>query len=82
MTMPTCPLIQPLRAVASAARRVIAALGPYLLIELLLPGGTLFALLLYLWRRPRRPSIAAASHLPNPSTAAGMPPAALRYVAP
>ena len=28
-----------------------ARLGPYLMIEILLPGGTLFALLLYLSRR-------------------------------
>ena len=26
-------------------------LGPYVLLEMLLPGGTLFALLLYLYRR-------------------------------
>ena len=26
--------------------------GPYLLLELLLPGGTLFALLLFLYRNP------------------------------
>lgn len=49
----------------AAARRVIAiregggrailqsmrAAGPYLVIELLLPGGTLMALLLYLYRQ-------------------------------
>jgi hypothetical protein len=34
-------------------RRVVEALGPYLLLELLLPGGTLFALLLYVYRRRR-----------------------------
>jgi len=28
--------------------------GPYLVLEMLLPGGTLFALLLFLWQR-RRP---------------------------
>jgi hypothetical protein len=27
--------------------------GPYLLLEILLPGGTLFALLLFLYRRGR-----------------------------
>ena len=27
--------------------------GPYLLLEILLPGGTLFALLLYLYRRQK-----------------------------
>jgi hypothetical protein len=32
-------------------RRVLPRLGPYLLIEIVLPGGTLVALLLYLYRR-------------------------------
>jgi len=31
-------------------RRAAKAFGPYMLLELLLPGGTLFALLLYLYR--------------------------------
>jgi len=31
-------------------RRAAKAVGPYMLLELLLPGGTLFALLLYLYR--------------------------------
>jgi hypothetical protein len=35
--------------------------GPYLLLELLLPGGTLFALLLFLYRRWRRDADRAAS---------------------
>jgi hypothetical protein len=32
-------------------RRAARTLGPYLMLELLLPGGTLFALLLFLYRR-------------------------------
>lgn len=32
-------------------RRAGAKLGPYVLLELLLPGGTLFALLLFLYQR-------------------------------
>jgi hypothetical protein len=36
-------------------RRLAQALGPYLLLELLLPGGTLFALLLFLYQRRRLP---------------------------
>ncbi len=28
--------------------------GPYLMLEMLLPGGTLLALLLFLWQRRRR----------------------------
>jgi hypothetical protein len=35
-------------------RRVGQKAGPYLLLEMLLPGGTLFALLLFLYRR-RKP---------------------------
>jgi hypothetical protein len=34
--------------------RGIQELGPYLLLELLLPGGTLMALLLWQWRRSHR----------------------------
>jgi hypothetical protein len=34
--------------------RAMQALGPYLLMELLLPGGTLFALSLWLYRPVRR----------------------------
>ena len=37
-------------------RRVGQKAGPYLMLEMLLPGGTLFALLLFLWQR-RRPDI-------------------------
>ena len=39
-------------------RRFGARLGPYVLLELLLPGGTLFALLLFLYQR-RKPSAAS-----------------------
>jgi hypothetical protein len=35
----------------ASARRLAQAGGPYLLLELLLPGGTLLALLLFLYRR-------------------------------
>ena len=35
-------------------------LGPYLLLEILLPGGTLLALLLFLYRRNRLPAGANA----------------------
>lgn len=34
--------------------RLVLALGPYLLIELLLPGGSLIALLLWIHRRIHR----------------------------
>ncbi len=32
-------------------RRLLPRIGPYLLVEVVLPGGTLFALLLYLYQR-------------------------------
>jgi len=34
-------------------RRVWQRIGPYLVVEILLPGGTLLALLLFLYRRQR-----------------------------
>jgi hypothetical protein len=34
-------------------RRIGQAVGPYLLLEILMPGGTLLALLLFLYRRRR-----------------------------
>lgn len=47
-----------MQAIARERLRLVATLiqraGPYLLLELLLPGGTLFALLLFLYRRSRR----------------------------
>jgi hypothetical protein len=36
-------------------RRIGQKAGPYLMLEMLLPGGTLFALLLFLWQR-RKPA--------------------------
>ena len=35
-------------------RRIGQKAGPYLMLEMLLPGGSLFALLLFLWQR-RKP---------------------------
>jgi hypothetical protein len=32
-------------------RRLLPRIGPYLLVEIVLPGGTLFALLMYLYQR-------------------------------
>ena len=47
-------------------REFAAQLGPYVMLEILLPGGTLIALLLFLYRRRKgsgsgwaRPSIAS-----------------------
>jgi hypothetical protein len=45
--------------------RQLQQAGPYLLLELLLPGGTLFALLLFLYRnRPLRARIDHAARAP------------------
>ena len=38
--------------------------GPYLLVEMVMPGGTLFALLLYLYRRRKPADILAVSPRP------------------
>jgi len=35
-------------------RRLVQRAGPYLLVEIILPGGTLIALLLFLYRRYAR----------------------------
>jgi len=32
-------------------RRLLSRIGPYVLVEIVLPGGTLLALLLYLYQR-------------------------------
>jgi hypothetical protein len=37
--------------IAVALRRLVRQLGPYLLVELLLPGGSLVALALFLYRQ-------------------------------
>lgn len=47
-----------------AVRSVFGKTAPYILIELLLPGGTLIALLLYLYRRKRGSAGAAPSAQP------------------
>ncbi len=41
-------------------RRLFQGFGPYLMLELVMPGGTLLALLLFLYRR-RRPEAVGAS---------------------
>ena len=43
-----------LRAIGESIRRGCRALGPYLLLELLMPGGTLLALTLFVYRRWKR----------------------------
>ena len=45
-------------------RRWLLALGPYVIVEVVLPGGTLLALGLYLYRRKQ---LAAAKILPTMS---------------
>ena len=43
--------MQALVSISAALRRWGHAFGPYLLLEIVMPGGTLFAFLLYLYRR-------------------------------
>ena len=43
--------MQILRSSLGWLRRMGQNLGPYLMLELVLPGGTVFALLLFLYRR-------------------------------
>ena len=43
--------MQTLMSITRTLRRWGHAFGPYLMLEILLPGGTLFAFLLYLYRR-------------------------------
>lgn len=57
-----------LRVVAWIARigAILRRLGPYVAIEILLPGGTLMALLLWLYRR----SVYLRARAPTPAAAA------------
>ena len=43
-------------------RRLAQGFGPYLVLEIVMPGGTLLALLLFLYRR-RKPEAVAASRV-------------------
>lgn len=52
---------QRLQQMATLCRRA----GPYVLIELLLPGGTLFALALFVYRRSRRDGLPFTAALRN-----------------
>jgi hypothetical protein len=46
-------------------RRFLGRLGPYLVVEILLPGGTLLALCLYLYRRRNASVQITASEYPT-----------------
>ena len=48
-----------LAIVVAQLRILIPKLGPYVMLEILLPGGTLFALLLFLYRRRKLAPAAA-----------------------
>jgi len=48
-------------ALATRGLALVRSLGPYAAIELLLPGGSVLALLLWLYRRHRR-AVAARAH--------------------
>ena len=45
------PQMQRFRSYLETVRRYGQKLGPYLMLEIVLPGGTLFALLLFLYQR-------------------------------
>jgi hypothetical protein len=44
-------------------RRKIAAVAPYALLELILPGGSVMALLLWLYRRQRKVPVFASQEI-------------------
>ena len=54
-------------------RRLTIKLGPYMLLELLLPGGTLFALLLFLYRQQRLAGVATGARAAIVQARAGSP---------
>lgn len=60
--------MQTLTSYVRILRRCAEKLGPYLLLEILLPGGTLLALLLLLYRRRKL----------NPGSVASLNPLAVR----
>jgi hypothetical protein len=62
------PLVGPTGWIAWGAS-LLRAIGPYAALELLLPGGSLIALLLWLYRRRDRASIGATRRAT--ATAAG-----------
>ena len=55
------PLRQPATGWVGRAAALLRSLGPYAAIELLLPGGSLIALLLWLYRRHSAARCAAAA---------------------
>jgi hypothetical protein len=52
--------MEALFVIVEIVRRLCQRLGPYLFVEIVLPGGTLLALLLFLYRRRRVMPVAAA----------------------
>jgi hypothetical protein len=54
-------------------RRFGAKVGPYVLVELLLPGGTLFALLLFLHQRLKANAGTFATRLASPPALVSTP---------
>jgi hypothetical protein len=52
-----------LRAYTAAVVAKLRAVAPYALLELVLPGGTVMALLLWLYRRQRKVSVLATQEI-------------------
>jgi hypothetical protein len=55
------PMARKLIAYAAAAAATLRGLAPYALIEIVLPGGSLMALLLWLYRRQKKVAAFSAS---------------------
>ena len=52
-----------LRAYSAAVVAKLRAVAPYALLELILPGGSVMALLLWLYRRQRKVSVLATQEI-------------------
>jgi hypothetical protein len=57
------PVVQKLSAYTAATVAKLRAVAPYALIELILPGGSVMALLLWLYRRQRKAAAFATDEI-------------------
>src|SRR6266849_3561433 len=64
--VPQEPSMETVRSRFEITRQVLQKAGPYLLIEVLLPGGSLVAAMLYLYRRKRAKASGASESLVGP----------------
>ena len=54
------PLVRWIALVLETARSALRRIGPYVLLELLMPGGTLLALGLFMYRRRQHAEVCRA----------------------